>query len=278
MGLSDPGGLVEACDAIESAASRVVALIRSASNLGDAVPGLEWTVGETAAHLVGACRLYAEAIAGGAQKWVAPYLSGAQTARARVAEGNAGTLAEMAHDNAVSLAAQLDEAVGSFLKALAGHSSHATVNTPWWGEGQSRDLATLASIALGEFLVHGYDIARALRRRWSIDRAHASLVIDGAMSMIPDYVNPATASHLDATYMIHVRGGSRFVIHFRKGGATVNSSSQQVDCHLSVDPVAFLLVGYGRISQWGPIAKGQLIAWGRKPWLGLKFKSLLLNP
>lgn len=78
--------------------------------------------------------------------------------------------------------------------------------------------------------------------------------------------------------MIHARGGPRLVIHFRQGSATVHGSARHVDCHLWVDPVAFLLVGYGRISQWGPIARGKLVAWGRKPWLGLKFKSLLLNP
>ena len=50
------------------------------------------------------------------------------------------------------------------------------------------------------------------------------------------------------------------------------------DCTISADPEAFLLVGYGRSSQWGPILRGKIFASGRKPWLGLKFNSLLVKP
>ncbi|HEY5989442.1 MAG TPA: hypothetical protein VIV12_24140 [Streptosporangiaceae bacterium] len=37
--------------------------------------------------------------------------------------------------------------------------------------------------------------------------------------------------------------------------------------------MALLLVLYGRMSQWGPIAKGQLLTWGRRPWRALGFKT-----
>jgi hypothetical protein len=39
-----------------------------------------------------------------------------------------------------------------------------------------------------------------------------------------------------------------------------------------------MLVGYGRISQWGPMGRGKLLAYGRKPWLALKLSKLLRNP
>ncbi|MFN2555645.1 MAG: maleylpyruvate isomerase N-terminal domain-containing protein [Nitriliruptorales bacterium] len=278
MSPSNGATLVEVGTAIESVAGRVARVIRSASDLSRAVPRLEWTAAETAAHLVAVCRVYTEAITGYEEKWMAPYLSGPDSAPARVAEGNARTLAQMTDHDAASLSRQLDEAVRAFLGALAGRSGSTSVKTPWWGEGHSRDLASLAAIALGEFVVHGYDIARALGQSWAIDPAHARLVLDSAMWEIPHHVNPETARDVDASYMIHVRGGRRFVIHFDQGSATMHTSREPVDCHLWVDPVAFLLVGYGRIGQWGPIAKGKLVAWGRKPWLGVKFKSLLLDP
>lgn len=50
------------------------------------------------------------------------------------------------------------------------------------------------------------------------------------------------------------------------------------DCTISADPVAFLLVGYGRTGQWGEIARGKLVAGGRKLWLGLSFGRLLTSP
>jgi hypothetical protein len=39
-----------------------------------------------------------------------------------------------------------------------------------------------------------------------------------------------------------------------------------------------ILVFYGRVGQWGQVLKGRMISWGRKPWLGLKFKSLIIDP
>ncbi len=47
---------------------------------------------------------------------------------------------------------------------------------------------------------------------------------------------------------------------------------------ISADPVAFLLVGYGRTGQWGQIIRGKLVASGRKPWLGFGFGKLLTSP
>ena len=53
---------------------------------------------------------------------------------------------------------------------------------------------------------------------------------------------------------------------------------ESVDCHVSADPVALLLVAYGRRSQWVPILTGRLVAWGRKPWLGVRLVRYLVAP
>jgi hypothetical protein len=45
---------------------------------------------------------------------------------------------------------------------------------------------------------------------------------------------------------------------------------------LLADDLLFVL--YGRIPQWRPIAKGQLLTWGRRPWRAAGFKRLFLNP
>ena len=46
----------------------------------------------------------------------------------------------------------------------------------------------------------------------------------------------------------------------------------------SAEPVALLLVAYGRRSQWGPVLTGKLVAWGRKPWAGLRLTRYLVTP
>ena len=74
-------------------------------------------------------------------------------------------------------------------------------------------------------------------------------------------------------------GGGRFHFVFDNGSVRVEEpSSRRVDCHVSADPVAFLMVVWARQSHWTAIATGKLIAWGRKPWLGPQFRALMRNP
>jgi hypothetical protein len=42
--------------------------------------------------------------------------------------------------------------------------------------------------------------------------------------------------------------------------------------------VSLTLAGYGRISQWRAIARGGLLAYGRRPWLGLRMLDLFYDP
>jgi hypothetical protein len=93
------------------------------------------------------------------------------------------------------------------------------------------------------------------------------------------FVNAEKAAGLQATYELRLRGGGGLNFVFDDGSLTVEESSAgRVDCHILADPAAFFMVFWQRQSQWNAIAEGQLIAWGRKPWLGLKFRSLIRNP
>ena len=62
------------------------------------------------------------------------------------------------------------------------------------------------------------------------------------------------------------------------GTATVAAAGERADCVITADPVVFLLLGYGRITQWPQIIRGRLRAGGRKPWLAMRFSSLLASP
>jgi hypothetical protein len=57
----------------------------------------------------------------------------------------------------------------------------------------------------------------------------------------------------------------------------VTAPGDKVDCWIAADPVAFLLVGYGRTGQWSQALRGRIVTGGRKPWLGLKFGDLLTS-
>ena len=180
------------------------------------------------------------------------------------------------------LADRIDISVANFLAAMeaAGeNSSHS-----WLVQGTEMPLSTLTCHMLNELTVHGYDIARAVGQPWTIDRGHATLVmtgfvIPGLHTLRRQLVVQERAGDKRARFEIHMRGDGRFCMRFHDGEFSAEPTPQgPVDCHLSVDPEAFLLVAWGRISQWQAIPKGQLLAWGRKPWLGLQMRSWLRNP
>ena len=64
----------------------------------------------------------------------------------------------------------------------------------------------------------------------------------------------------------------------KDGAAVVTAAGVRADCTITADPVEFLLLGYGRIPQWSPVIRGKLRPGGRKPWLAMKFGTLLSSP
>ncbi|HWL65565.1 MAG TPA: SCP2 sterol-binding domain-containing protein, partial [Actinomycetota bacterium] len=128
-------------------------------------------------------------------------------------------------------------------------------------------------------LIHGYDITKAEGRPWHIDPHAAALSGRGVSPMAIDYVDKEAAAGLRACFDLRMRGQWQLHYVFSDGELSIEEpTDRRVDVHISADPVAFLLVAYGRISQWGPIATGKIAAWGRKPWLAMRFGSLLRNP
>ncbi len=182
------------------------------------------------------------------------------------------------------LADRIDASVAGFLAAMeeaaaAGDSSHS-----WLVMGTEMPSSVLTCHMLNELTIHGRDIAMAEGVGWPIDRGHASLILQGFVfpalhTLGRDMVVQEGAGRKRARFDVHLRGDGRACLVFADGDLSVEATPEgKVDCKLSVDPEAFLLVSWGRISQWSAIPKGQLLASGRKPWLGLQMRSWLRNP
>jgi uncharacterized protein (TIGR03083 family) len=274
-----PGGHAAARAALPAAAERTVELVRSIPDSATPMPGSDWTVGEAAAHLAVVARAFAATTAGRpvGPAGVAPDLDDFHE---RLAQVNARAVAAAQTGDPGRLGDRLGDGIAAFLRAVAERPGEDLVETPWYGRGVRCRLDTLTCLAIGEVVVHGYDIARALRRRWPIDPEHARLAVAGVFpAMIPLTVDTAATAGLHAAYELRIRGGPRFVVRFRDGAASVEpSAGGPVDCWISADPTAFLLLGYGRTGPWGPIARGRLAAGGRRPWLALRYQRLLHNP
>lgn len=155
----------------------------------------------------------------------------------------------------------------------------------WMMQGVTFPAATFSAHLLNETVTHGYDIARAAGRPWPIKASTAVMIWERFLIRVAEstepaaLVDPVAGAGLRATYELRLRGGGRFDFRFDNGTLRVGpASGGPVDCRLSTDPVALLLVFWNRTNPWVAVARGQITFWGRKPWLAARFPALFLNP
>jgi uncharacterized protein (TIGR03083 family) len=253
--------------ALSDSAGHTASLIRSLPDTTISIPDSDWTVGEAAAHLV--------VVTG----WFSEWAGGGRSLTENLDDlgaVNAQAIAEIPERDGARLADRLLANIERFLATSAGLPADYKIA---WHEGYPLSLGALVWVGVGEMVVHGYDIARAIHKPWPIDRLLACQIMNGAAEGWSLFVDRNNVRGVTASYEISLRGGPKQVFRFVDGRLTVEPPSPRpVDCRISADPVAFLLVGYGRVSQWPQIARGKMVAWGRKPWLGVKFRSLLRKP
>jgi hypothetical protein len=262
----------EARAAVASSAPRVGQLLRSVTH-PDAPALGDWNLTDVAVHLSHVLDAIAAMAKGGGSilddLWNLSILS-----KALVKGEQTRNLAELAD--------RIETTAADFL-ALQDQARDNGLHS-WLIKGVDFPLSTLTCHFLNELLVHGRDIALADGVPWPIERSQAALVVCGFLfpalgALRRTMVNQAEAAGLRVCMEVRVRGGCRVYFRFDDGDFSVEPSPwKAVDVRLSVDPAAFLLVSWGRVNQWGPIRRGQLLAWGRKPWLGLKLRDLLRNP
>ena len=273
-------------DALRDEVARVTALLRSIQDPGIPAVG-QWNVGELAMHL--------------SQVWIAvPGLARRDLSRLyevipSIADvvGDSlmqdmyeldgltvlGVKSDSQRDPAV-LADRIEQRAQEYFAECAGHSPYEL--RPWLVEGSTLPLSAMTGHLLNETVMHGYDIARAAGHKWRIEPAHAAMVV--RQFFVPVlrtldprvFVNGEKAAGLRAIYDVRLRGHDRLHFIFDDGSLRVEeATSRPVDCHISADPAAFVMVFWARQSQWSAIAQGKLMAWGRKPWLGPRFRPLL---
>lgn len=258
--------LAQARSALPTAARQTSELVRSLPDPQASVPGLDWTIGQTAAHMVAAAVNYPR------------YATGQATPETTIdlREANLDRIRLVGSQDLTELANRLVEETDRYLEQTAELAADHRV--PFFG-GTTVSMAAQTAILLGEYLVHGHDLARAAGRPWRIDPSHAVLVIAAITTLMPRYLDREAASGIKVSYDIHIRGGPRFIFHVTGDEATIEpSGAAQVDCRISADPVAFLLVAYGRQTQWRPVLLGKMTAWGRRPWKAFGLTRLLVNP
>jgi hypothetical protein len=175
-----------------------------------------------------------------------------------------------------AIAQRLDDSVARFVELAS--EDRWTEDVTWHGDIKA-PVYMLATTLVSEAEIHGLDIARAEGRPWSIPQEHALMSIQGLLPVLPHFLRTEVVEDFRATFRVDLRGAKPLYFQVHDGTMAVSQEQPgQVDCRVNADPLAYLLVGYGRQSQWGPLLTGKIVAWGRKPWLGLRFGKLFVNP
>jgi SCP-2 sterol transfer family len=266
--------------ALGRAVARSAQLWRSIADSAAPVPGLTWTAGQTAAHMVADMREYTEVLtryANGDE--AAINIPEGSPARARTVV-NDRHLIDVGERDLGRLAAMLEETAASYLAVATDieaidTSERVEVLT---ADGLVLEPAVMTCLLLGEQLIHGLDIARAGHRPWNIGRDDTLLVIPAVLSLAPQYLRPSRTKGLNISFEVRMRGGCRYRVAITDGTGVVTAAGKKADCVITADPVAFLLIGSGRVAQLPQILRGKLRAGGRKPWLAAKFGTLLATP
>jgi uncharacterized protein (TIGR03083 family) len=263
-------GADELLVALERAAERFVRLAGDVRDPSSPVRGSTWTAGDLVAHVTGGLEAYARYLDGDE----AAVVDVSDVAGGSLTNSNAERLTEDPERTISVLQERATRALAAVIDAATGRPLDELV--PW--HGRSEPLRCLLATSLCEQLLHGRDLARSIDRPWPISKREAVLVIDNISPLLPVLINPDTTRTLEASIRILVRGGHSINLTFENGSLTVGGQPNRFDATVSADPLAFLLVAYGRTSQWAQIPRGRLIAWGRRPWLALKLTTYLVRP
>jgi hypothetical protein len=270
----------QARSALAAAVARSGQLWRSIADSSAPVPGLAWSAGQTAAHVVADMGEYTEV--------VTKHVNG-ETAEFDVPDGSPARARNSANDRHLvdvperdmrRLADLLEKTAANYLAAAAHISaieaSHRVELLT--ADGLVLEPAVMTGLLLGEQLVHGLDIARATHRPWSIEPDDALLVIPAVLSLVPKYLRPSRTKNANISYELRLHGAPRYRLAIADGKGVVTVAGKKADCVITADPVTFLLLGLNRVPQLPQLLRGKMRAGGRKPWLAAKFGTLLESP
>ncbi|MBY8874804.1 hypothetical protein K7640_23530 [Micromonospora sp. PLK6-60] len=288
-------------DATRRAAERFTALVR-ASGDGTARATVDWTVADTAAHLLSLAAYYGALLDPGAPPLPVPGLDRllAGTTVDTVRDANAVVLRHLPERDPGRLAGQLQVAVDRLLAATAATTTPdatATAAATTAGTGATADARAvrwlggalvpptgLLAHLVNEFLVHGWDVARALSRPWPMADADAALFLD---EFLVEMIRRDHGALLDTGARRPRRPiGVEFrsahtrpaLLILRDGRVRLGAAGDRPDARVTFRPARFNLMLFGRLSVPRALARRDVVVGGPRPWLVPAFLRVVHLP
>ena len=249
-----------ASDALRTSTARLCDVLRRGANRDAPAIGT-WTLGDVANH-----------VAWGIENYTA-WLQGADApdldAIKNMSRWNNETVRRLAPADLRALGDRIEVATERFIEAAGQKPPSAKVR---WYAGNRIPVEVAVCMRLIEAAVHGLDIARATKEKWEIHPDDARTMAYGLGYIGPYFVDEQKLD-FEGTLRLHVRGGVDLYYIVEDHKLEVATTGPRPHWHLSVDPVAWVLVSTERRNQWTAAIGGKIIGWGTRPGLPFKLRA-----
>jgi uncharacterized protein (TIGR03083 family) len=229
----------EVMDALHASSDRFLDLVTSLdpADAEKPVPGLEWNVAETVAHVLTVVR---RAFADRRRSESAEATAALnQTVLEETPERDLAALARLLRQD---IATALDDVFPKIPddREFPFHGGVTTTMTP------------ALRIVLGEYVIHGYDVARAVGRPWIITEAEAGILVPH--DLLGAWVRPDAAEQV-----YELRLGDLGPLRFEVGPSRLHVTEGTGGTVITMDLLAFVLAFYNREPQYDNEALLQLL-------------------
>lgn len=225
------------------------------------VPGMRWTVGELAAHVVQSARNAAAAARGEGSAYDGVGFS---------AEVDQRLVDALPERDAARLAGLVDAEYAALAETLRSHDDGEVL-----GVIDRLTTGALRAILTLDFMLHGIQIARATGQpEHRVDPGRMRTCV---AAVLPTLADARATAGVTAGYALRFRGAQPLCYGWVDGALWVGDEpgAHRIDCRISADCAAFLLQGIGLLQPRRLALTGKAVATGRRPWLVLKLERYL---
>ncbi|MEV6875228.1 maleylpyruvate isomerase N-terminal domain-containing protein [Amycolatopsis sp. NPDC051128] len=231
----------------------------------------EWSIAETASHVGMIALMYTAMIRGEGGPLPLPGLEEPiDTASIdTISRLNALALELYPERDPGRLAERLRADVAEVLLVSADLDPEKPV---WWLGGSRVPVAGVLAHLVNELLIHGLDIARALRRPWPVPAAPEALFLELFLfGMVRNGMGHLLDDATPSPRRIAVEFRSAYtkpaVLALRHGELRAEEPDGRADVRLRFDPAVLVPMMFGRIGKLRAVASGGVRIGGPRPWL-----------